>query len=324
MRLLVTGSAGLIGRRLTTRLRAGGHEVIGYDLRLGGGDIRDSDALRVAMAGCAGVIHLAAIARVAWGEADPGLCHAVNVESTAHVLEGALALSAAPWVLFASSREVYGDPDRVPVGEDAPLAPVNAYGRSKVLGEQLVGAARGRGLRAAVVRLSNVYGALNDHPDRAVPALLWRALAGQDLCITGADTFFDFVHVDDCVRGLLAVAGQLEAGEGAVPAVHLASRRATTLGDLARSVLAVTESNSGVSIGAARGFDVRGFCGDPARARAVLGWTAEIALEEGIGKLMAEMIDRGRPLDPVTMPGAGPRAANGRPIPAAMPGARPA
>ena len=304
MHLLVTGSAGLVGARLVTRLREAGHTVVEFDVSIGGEDIRDPLRVGAAMAPCDGVIHLAAISRVAWGEADPALCRSVNIDGTARLLEAAAHLRPSPWFLFISSREVYGDPGRFPVQEDASMAPVNHYGKSKAEGERLVEAARKTGLRCAIVRLTNVYGALNDHPDRAVPSLLWRALAGEELRISGANNFFDFVHVDDCTRGLIAAADRLATGAESVPTVHLASGQQMTLGQLAQTMLRVTQSKSDVTLVAARSFDVKGFCGDPARASEVLGWTAEIGLEEGIGRLMARMIHRGRPLDPVLMPGA--------------------
>ena len=69
------------------------------------------------------------------------------------MLAAAASASSRPWVLFASSREVYGEPRELPVSEDAPFLAINTYGRSKVRGEQLVMAARGEGIvRASSVR----------------------------------------------------------------------------------------------------------------------------------------------------------------------------
>ncbi len=78
-------------------------------------------------------------------------------------------IGKAPWVLFTSSREVYGQPDDLPATEATALRPMNVYGRSKVAGEQIAQAALRRGLRTAVVWLANVYGATGDHVDRVVP-----------------------------------------------------------------------------------------------------------------------------------------------------------
>jgi nucleoside-diphosphate-sugar epimerase len=300
-RILVTGSSGLIGRALVAALRGDGVDMVRYDLSAGQ-DICNPAQMSQALAGCDGVIHLAAISRVAWGESDPDLCRHVNVTGTDVLLQAMLAQARAPWIVFASSREVYGDPALLPVIETAPMQPVNHYGRSKAEGEQLVLAARGLGLRSAIVRLSSVYGTVHDHPDRAVPALLWRAMQGQDLRLSGIDAFFDFVHVDDTVRGLQLAARQLASGAGTVATVHLATGVATSLGALARAVIETAGSDSVLTRLPARRFDVTGFCGDPARAAAVLGWTAAIDLKTGLQDLHKAFRMRRSAPDPVPLP----------------------
>ncbi len=302
MPILLTGGSGLVGREVGRMLLAAGQAVANYDIADGGADICDRPRLQAAMAGCSGVIHLAAISRVAWGEADPGLCHQVNVAGTELVLVAALTRAERPWVLFSSSREVYGDPDATPVQETASLRPVNHYGRSKAAGEALMAVARAAGLRTATLRLSNVYGGENDHPDRAVPSLMWRALQGQDLRLSGPEAFFDFVHVQDTARGIVLAANRLAAGATKLPAIHLATGVATSLGQLAEQAIAVTGSRSRIVVLPARSFDVKGFCGDPARAAEMLGWQPEIPLDLGLRRFLALLQSRDRALDPVDMP----------------------
>ena len=302
MLILLTGGAGLIGTEVRRILEIHGHETISFDISDGFSDIGEIPRLRTAMAGCDGVIHLAAISRVAWGESEPALCHLVNVQGTENVLSAALDQPVRPWVVFASSREVYGDPDTMPVPETAPLKPVNHYGRSKAAGEALVSVARAAGLRTATLRLSSVYGAENDHPDRAVPALLWRALQGEELRLSGTDTFFDFVHVEDTARGIVAAVERLATGSQLPPTVHLATGVQTSLGALADMAISVAGSASNLVILPARSFDVKGFCGDPSIARAVLGWQSQITLHEGLHRLCELLKARGRALDPVGMP----------------------
>ncbi len=301
MRYLVTGSEGLVGASLSETLRQAGHEVVEFDLRKDGRDIRDPATVSAAAKDCDGIIHLAAVSRVAWGEADPALCDEINITGTSVILDAALRAEPRPWVLFASSREVYGDPDAFPVSEEAHVAPVNTYGRSKAEGERLVHAAADQGLRSAIIRLSNVYGNRNDHPDRAVPSLLWRAVQGLDLRISGEDHFFDFVHVDDCVRGLMKVMDRLSAGIE-TPPLHLATGVRTTLGELARAAIAIAQSESPLTVLPSRSFDVAGFVGDPTRAAQVLGWRAAIPLDEGLRQLRVQMLAAGQPMDPVEMP----------------------
>jgi nucleoside-diphosphate-sugar epimerase len=307
LRILVTGSEGLVGKRLVPALVKRGFEVESFDVRrnvkVGLEDVSDREAMASALAEADGVIHLAAISRVAWGEEHPDLCEKVNVEGTSVLLETAAKSARRPWVVFASSREVYGDPPVLPVSEDAPVQPINVYGRSKAAGEVLVGRARAEnGLRAAVVRLSSVYGTVDDHHDRAIPALLWRALQGEKLSITGANNRFDFVHVDDSVDGLLRAAAMLIEGASQVSTVHLATGVGTSLSQLAHLAVATAQSGSKIDVLPPRPFDVGGFVGDPARAMEVLGWTAKIGLADGMKQLAAAMTGRGRPLDTAQIP----------------------
>jgi UDP-glucose 4-epimerase len=123
-RILITGSSGLVGTALARKLSTRGVDVVRLDIRAQGeahGDIGDRDQLRPSLANVCGVIHLAAVSRVIWGERDPELCWATNVGGLRNVLELAESPST-PWVIFASSREVYGQPDAYPSRRTAPLA----------------------------------------------------------------------------------------------------------------------------------------------------------------------------------------------------------
>ena len=303
MRVLVTGSSGLIGAALSRRLANTGVDARAFDVRRDDRqDVRDAGALSAAMTGCDGVVHLAAVSRVAWGEADPATCYAVNVEGTANVLRAAAAQRRPPFVVFASSREVYGEMGAERVTEAAPLAPVNAYGRSKRMGEGLVHDAS-PGVRTAILRLSNVYGGREDHPDRAVPSLMAAALRGDVLRITGGATFFDFVHTDDVVRGIEAAMTRLTDGAASLPPVHLTTGLPTSLRQLAEGAIAQADSASIIDEAPPRTFDVTGFCGDPAAAERVLAWQASIGLDDGLSRVARGLRADG-PLPPVEPPSA--------------------
>jgi nucleoside-diphosphate-sugar epimerase len=287
-KILVTGSEGLIGRAVETALLGAGFEVAGLDILSRGerrGDVRDRDALERALRGVSGVVHLAAVSRVLWGEKYPKACVDINVGGTKNLLESSLASPLRPWFLFASSREVYGEPKRLPVTEDFPLRPVNLYGRTKAEGEAMAMEAREKGLSTAVVRFSNVYGSVLDHPDRVVPAFARAAALGGEIRVEGEENIFDFTHLDDTARGVLAMVNLLEAGERGLPPVHLLSGSPCTLGELA--ALAVRNSRNEISVKSAkaRSFDVSRFSGDPGRAARLLGWKARIPLEEGFARL---------------------------------------
>ena len=289
-RILITGSEGLIGRALRPALTACGWEITGLDLRGAGceqGDVRDARRIRDAVDGCRGIVHLAAVSRVVWGESDPDNCWSTNVGGLRNVLEAAGENGGRPWILFASSREVYGQPSRLPATEDTPSRPVNVYGRSKAEGERLVDEARRDGLHAATVRLSNVYGSRRDHADRVVPAFARAAVSGSTIRMDGAECTFDFTHVHDTVRGMVALVDRLKAGK-APPPIHLLTGSPTTLRTLAALAVALAGGRARVVEAPQRSFDVARFHGDPTRAREVLGWKARVALGDGLKRLVAD------------------------------------
>jgi nucleoside-diphosphate-sugar epimerase len=291
LRILVTGSEGLIGRALRRLLLGQGIAAGGLDPRSERdgerGDVCSKDDVTHALCGVAGIVHLGAVSRVIDAERDPRLCRRVNEEGTRTLLAAALAAAPRPWVIYASSREVYGQQDRLPVREDAPLRPKNVYAHSKVAAEALMSQARDAGLGTAILRFSNVYGDVRDHADRVIPAFARAAAIGGVLRVDGAACTFDFTYVADVVDGIQRVAQRLTAGERTLPPIHLASGRETSLGTLAD--LAIAHGVPGVRRTEApeRTFDVHRFAGDPARAEALLGWRARIALETGFARLVA-------------------------------------
>jgi len=287
LRILITGSKGLIGRHLTAALQDRGVQVQGLDLRANGadrGDVRAPSEVASALQGCSGVVHLAAVSRVIDGEKHPETCWDTNVVGTHNVLEAAAASSREPWVVYASSREVYGQPDTLPVHEDAPLRPVNLYGRSKVAAED---ACRASALRTSIVRFSNVYGCAEDHQDRVVPAFARQAARGERLRVDGRHHTFDFTHVDDTVAGLVALIERLETGAD-LPPIHFVTGTPTTLGALAELAIALTTSGSSWYEAPARDFDVARFVGDPSRARRLLDWQPTTDLPTGLGRLIQD------------------------------------
>lgn len=295
-RVLVTGSRGLIGSVVASALRDAGYTVVTFDVR----DRERQDVTRYGelldrVTGCSGVVHLAAVSRVALGEQYPERCKCVNVGGLQNLLAAITNVSPRPWLLFTSSREVYGAPGGLPVAEDAPLKPLNVYGRTKLEGEQLVSSAVQHGLRAAVVRLTNVYGSTNDHDNRVVPAFIRAALTGSPLRVDGRGHTFDFTYVRDVARGLLRVVAVLEHG-GQLPVLQLASGLGTTLAQLADHILTLTGSRSAVVEGYPRNFDVDRFVGDPTLATKLLGWKHTTSLVDGLSYLIEQYREK---LDPV-------------------------
>src|SRR5579864_6274079 len=152
-KIVVTGVAGFIGSHLIDRLLAdGANEVVGFDkfsrgrlenvahlrhvsrFELIEGDIRDRAAVADVLRGAGLVYHLAAQSTVMGAVRNVDYTFETNVGGTFNVLRAAVE-QGVPRVLFASSREVYGEPITLPVDEESPLLPVNSYGASKMAGE---------------------------------------------------------------------------------------------------------------------------------------------------------------------------------------------
>jgi len=155
--ILVTGSLGLIGVGLSQRLTRLGWNIIGLDMR--GSPALDRDVRNatdtISQLDLSGIIHLAAVSRVIDGEANPRLCRSVNVDGTRAVVAGALSVSSRPWLIYASSREVYGQQSSLPV--DAILSPINVYARSKVDAESVMRGGRQAGLKTVVLRFFECF-----------------------------------------------------------------------------------------------------------------------------------------------------------------------
>jgi UDP-glucose 4-epimerase len=285
--ILITGSAGLVGRAVRAGLEAAGEHVVGFDIRdATPRDVLDRHALDAEIRRCRGVVHLAAVSRVVWGEADPDSCRRVNVTGTGNVLAAAIAAAHRPWVVFASSREVYGQAERLPAGEDCPLAPLNVYGWTKVIGERATLGAQDAGLRVAVVRLSNAYGSTVDHPDRVFPAFARAVAVDGELRVDGAHHTFDFTHVEDTAAGIIAVTRLLDTGEARLPPIQLVTGRPMTLGELARLAVRIGDGRGRIVETPPRVYDVARFWGDGSRARDLLRWSAEIPVETGMERMV--------------------------------------
>lgn len=295
--ILVTGSQGLLGRHLVERLHASGVMVREFDFQRSiHEDIRDFDALVSAMTGVEGVVHLAAVSRVVWAQHNARLTHAINVEALRHILAIAAAAKPKPWIVFGSSREVYGDASALPVREDCPFQPLNVYARSKVRGEELMAEAAASGLTAHVCRLSSVYGCPRDYEDRVVPAFARTAAWGGSVILAGRGTTLDFTHVQDVAEGLELAVRATRAGE-ALPTLHFVSGCPVSLAEV--GLLATSYAHDSIDIieAATRSFGVARFVGDPSRAKAILGWQAQTPLETGFKRLVHIFRDTGDPPD---------------------------
>jgi UDP-glucose 4-epimerase len=171
MRVLVTGAGGFIGEHLVLRLAREGYQVracvhhsqteisVPSEVQVVEGDVRNRSSMKAAASGCELILHLAGKAHAVHEVgADEDEYHAVNVEGTRHVLDGAVA-GGARKIIFFSSVKVFGERSQGCMDESALPQPTTPYGRSKWEAEQLLNeyGARG-GLTLSSFRLPMVYG----------------------------------------------------------------------------------------------------------------------------------------------------------------------
>lgn len=294
MHILITGSKGLIGAALKNALQALHAHISGIDIKFFTnhpeyGDILNTRTLFPLIEQVDGIIHLAAISRVIEGEKNPHLCWRTNVKGTQNVLELALASRKKPWVIYASSREVYGMQTDFPVKETAPLNPINIYGESKREAERIVQEAHRKGLQTAILRFSNVYGSIYDYHDRVVPAFCRAAALGDEIRIVGKDHLLDFVHLEDVIHGILSLINLLEKKKVSFSPIHLARGVGVSLLELADVARKASSYPLKIVVEeVSHHFRVSKFWGDPFRAREILNWRAGVSIEDGMHRLISE------------------------------------
>jgi UDP-glucose 4-epimerase len=213
-RVLVTGGAGFIGRRLVHALLAEGHEVTVADLRAFGdpevrsvtGDLCDPEVPeRAVRPGTDVIIHLAAITSVLASVNDPVSTHRLNVDATARLLELARENEVGTFLL-ASTNAVVGNVGSSVISEQTVLRPLTPYGATKAAAEMLLSSyANCYGITGAALRFSNVYGPGMAEKDSFIPRLMRAARDEEGVQVRGDGTMLrDVVHVDDVVQGVLA------------------------------------------------------------------------------------------------------------------------
>ena len=301
-RILVTGSAGFIGSHLCDALLARGDEVIGLDnfasgvrenlasalshsrFKLVEGSILDAEVLAEVCQGVDVVFHMAVeCVRLSIGRPLPN--HAVNATGTLLTLEAARRC-AVPRYVYCSSSEVYGNGrDRILSEETTIPEPVTVYGGAKLAGEHYTKAYhRTYGMHTTVVRPFNTYGPREHYEGvlaEVIPKFIIRALNGKPPLIYGdGSNARDFTYVTDTVRGIIAAA-ESDALSGRV--TNIAYGKAVSVAEIAIAILkAVGRDDIKPDYVDPRPGDVLHLQADTKLAEEILGYRAEIDLEEGL------------------------------------------
>ena len=247
--------------------------------------ILDKDALREAMSGTDAVVHLAARAGVRPSIAYPAAYVETNVAGTLSVLESMRELGVGRFV-FGSSSSVYGS-TAAPAKESDPVyQTLSPYAATKLAGEQLAYAySHLYQIQVACLRFFTVYGP-RQRPDLAIAKFIRLISEGDAIEQYGdASSSRDYTYVDDIVTGIVAT---LDLQDLAFEVINLGAGRTTSLSQL----IAIIADRLGVPVKvvqvAGQQGDVPFTQADTSKAKALLGYSPEVSLPDGIGNYVLE------------------------------------
>ena len=313
MRALVTGAAGFAGQWLCRELLQSGWDVWGtrlddampdgaLDARASKavhwwtGDLRAQDSAHamIDVSKPDAIFHLAGIAHVPSANADPAGTLDINVVVAARLLGDVRTRRAAgtldPAVVIVGSGEQYGrhGASEMPLAEDAAQEPMGVYAASKAAQEVLaLEAHRTGGVRVVCARPFNHTGP-GQTANFVIPALVRRAVAlrgsSKPLVMGNTDTVRDFSHVEDVVRGYIALAERGTPGE----CYNIASGIGTDMATLAHRILALAgvEAKLQTDPALVRPADVPALVGSAAKMRAQTGWAPRHTLDSTLEELI--------------------------------------
>lgn len=303
-RVLVTGGAGYVGSHACKLLASQGFEPVCFDSLANGyreavrwgplieGDIRDKSAVRKAITDfeVGAVFHFAALAYVGESVAQPDRYYDVNVAGTLAVLD-AMREASVKRFIFSSSCATYGIPDQTLITEVQEQRPINPYGRSKLMGEQLLhDYANAYGFSYAILRYFNAAGCdpAGELVEKHVPEthLIPRALIaaggfGSPLQIHGTDyetpdgtAIRDYVHVSDLATAHGLALAKLNAGIASF-AVNLGTGQGHSVKEVVDMVGRVTGRQVPTELGPRRPGDPPRLLAAPQRAAEHLGFSPQ-------------------------------------------------
>ena len=304
--ILVTGGAGYIGSHACKALARAGYRPVVYDnlsrghrdaVRWGPfieGDLADRNQLVAALRReqVDAVMHFAAYAYVGESVQDPSLYYRNNLGGSLALLDSMRAAGVGQ-IVFSSTCATYGNPETVPIGEDARQLPINPYGETKLAIERaLRWYGEAYGLRSVALRYFNAAGAdpdgevgeAHDPETHLIPLAVETALGVREcLDVYGTDyptpdgtAVRDYIHVQDLAEAHVCALAHLAAGNASLM-LNLGTGRGYSV----REVIAATEAQAGRPITRRetprRPGDPPVLVADPTQAQTILGWRAQIS-----------------------------------------------
>ncbi len=320
MKILVTGGAGYIGSHSCIELAASNHQVVILDNlcnasqvsvahaeKLAGTrfpllqvDLRDAEAVHRVFARerFDAVVHFAALKAVGESVEKPLEYFDNNVGGSIHLLQ-AMRAHGCKRLVFSSSATVYGNPDSVPVNEDAPLRVTNPYGRTKLMTEDMIRdvCATDPEFSAILLRYFNPVGAHPSGeigedprgiPNNLMPYICQVAVGRREhLSVFGGDWptadgtgVRDYIHVVDLARAHADAINALEHSHHPATTLNLGTGQGISVLQLVHAFERASGRKVPHEIVARRAGDVAAVYADPRRAREVIGWRATRGVDE--------------------------------------------
>jgi UDP-glucose 4-epimerase len=311
MKYLVTGGAGFIGSHIVSALLAqdsfvrvldnfstGRRENIeeltrrfdGNRLEVMEGDLRDASRVGEAVRGIEVIFHEAAFVSVPQSMDEPQECFEVNLTGTSLLFDAARKAGVRRAVV-ASSAAVYGESEALPLVEETPLQPKSPYALSKRINEMYAELfTNSFGFEVVALRYFNVYGP-RQRPDSiyaaAVPIFARRLLDGKPVTVFGdGGQTRDLINIHDVVRAnLIASEGTLAAGK----VFNVCTGIETRLLDMLEVFFDLFPDTPAPEFAAPRAGDIYRSVGSPQKARDVLGFDAQVSLEDGLREVVEWM-----------------------------------
>ena len=307
--VLITGGLGFIGSNLARRLvdlgahvtlvdslvpQYGGHRFnidgLEHRLQVNISDVRDPYSLRTHVTGQDFLFNLAGQTSHLDSMEDPFTDLDINCRAQLSILETCRQFNPTARIVFASTRQIYGRPDHLPVDERHPLRPVDVNGINKLAGEFYHRLYHDvYELPACVLRLTNTYGPrmrIKDARQTFVGVWIRLLLEGQPFEVWGGGQLRDFTYVDDCVEALLLAAVRPEA---AGQVFNLGWGEVTSLVDLARLLVEINGRGQFVQRefpAERKRIDIGDYYADDALIRRTLSWQPKVTLRDGLSRTL--------------------------------------